>query len=139
MNSTEQYLDSHGIRPTAVRILVWDMVAEQSETFSLADMEHLMPHMDRSSIFRALRLFAEHHLLHTIDDGTGQQKYCVCRCKHSSHINHVHFTCLKCGKTYCLEDYTIPIVPLPEGFVMEDAEYIIKGVCERCSNKINIK
>lgn len=139
MNSTEQYLDSHGIRPTAVRILVWDCVSAQSETFSLSDMEHLMPHMDRSSIFRALRLFAEHHLLHTIDDGTGQQKYCVCRCKHSSHINHVHFTCLKCGKTYCLEDYTIPIVPLPEGFVMEDAEYIIKGVCERCSNKINIK
>ncbi|MBR6088167.1 MAG: transcriptional repressor [Prevotella sp.] len=139
MNSTEQYLDSHGIRPTAVRILVWDCVSAQSETFSLADMEHLMPHMDRSSIFRALRLFAEHHLLHTIDDGTGQQKYCVCRCKHSSHINHVHFTCLKCGKTYCLEDYTIPIVPLPEGFMMEDAEYIIKGVCERCSNKINIK
>lgn len=139
MNSTEQYLDSHGIRPTAVRILVWDCVSAQSETFSLADMEHLMPHMDRSSIFRALRLFAEHHLLHTIDDGTGQQKYCVCRCKHSSHINHVHFTCLKCGKTYCLEDYTIPIVPLPNGFVMEDAEYIIKGVCERCSNKINIK
>lgn len=139
MNSTEQYLESHGIRPTAVRILVWDCVSAQSETFSLADMEHLMPHMDRSSIFRALRLFAEHHLLHTIDDGTGQQKYCVCRCKHSSHINHVHFTCLKCGKTYCLEDYTIPIVPLPEGFVMEDAEYIIKGVCERCSNKINIK
>ena len=139
MNSTEQYLDSHGIRPTAVRILVWDCVSAQSETFSMADMEHLMPHMDRSSIFRALRLFAEHHLLHTIDDGTGQQKYCVCRCKHSSHINHVHFTCLKCGKTYCLEDYTIPIVPLPEGFVMEDAEYIIKGVCERCSNKINIK
>ena len=139
MNSTEQYLDSHGIRPTAVRILVWDCVSAQSETFSLADMEHLMPHMDRSSIFRALRLFAEHHLLHTIDDGTGQQKYCVCRCKHSSHINHVHFTCLKCGKTYCLEDYTIPIVPLPEGFMMEDAEYIIKGVCERCSNKINIR
>ena len=139
MNSTEQYLDSHGIRPTAVRILVWDCVSAQSETFSLADMEHLMPHMDRSSIFRALRLFAEHHLLHTIDDGTGQQKYCVCRCKHSSHINHVHFTCLKCGKTYCLEDYTIPIVPLPEGFMMEDAEYIIKGVCVRCSNKINIK
>lgn len=139
MNSTEQYLDSHGIRPTAVRILVWDCVSAQSETFSLADMEHLMPHMDRSSIFRALRLFAEHHLLHTIDDGTGQQKYCVCRCKHSSHINHVHFTCLKCGKTYCLEDYTIPIVPLPEGFMMDDAEYIIKGVCERCSNKINIK
>lgn len=139
MNSTEQYLDSHGIRPTAVRILVWDCVSAQSETFSLADMEHLMPHMDRSSIFRALRLFAEHHLLHTIDDGTGQQKYCVCRCKHSNHINHVHFTCLKCGKTYCLEDYTIPIVPLPAGFMMEDAEYIIKGVCERCSNKINIK
>ena len=104
----------------------------QSETFSLNDMEQRMPHMERSSIFRALKLFSEHHLLHTIDDGTGVQKYCVCRCEDNHHINHIHFNCRVCGKTYCLEDYAIPVVAMPEGFKMEEAEYVVKGVCSSC-------
>lgn len=132
MMNAEQFLDIHGVKPTAVRILVWQQASKQSETFSLSDMEHWLPAMDRSSIFRALKLFTEHHLLHTIDDGTGQQKYCLCRCEHNHHINHIHFTCMKCGHTYCLEDYSIPIVELPAGFNMDDAEYIIKGTCPKC-------
>lgn len=130
--AAEEHLQRHGIKPTAVRLLVWKEVQGQSETFTLADMERWMPTMDRSSIFRALRLFVEHHLLHVIDDGTGQQKYCVCRCKSGHHINHIHFTCQRCGKTYCLEDYAIPVVPMPEGFSMHEVEYIVKGVCPNC-------
>lgn len=132
METPEQHLQEHGVKPTSVRILVWKKAAQQSETFSLSDMERWMPHMDRSSIFRALRLFVEHHLLHEIDDGTGHQKYCVCRCDDDHHVNHIHFTCTRCGHTYCLEDYSIPHVDLPHGFQMEEAEYIIKGVCPDC-------
>lgn len=133
MKESETYLEAHGVKPTAVRTLVWDMAQRQSETFSLHDMERWMPQMDRSSIFRALKLFAEHDLLHIIDDGTGQQKYCVCRCEANRHINHVHFTCTKCGHTYCLEDYMIPIVEVPDGFKMEEVEYIMKGICANCA------
>jgi len=128
----EKHLEAHGIKPTAVRILVWEEAMAQSETFSLNDMEQRMPHMERSSIFRALKLFSEHHLLHTIDDGTGVQKYCVCRCEDNHHINHIHFNCRVCGKTYCLEDYAIPVVTMPECFKMEEAEYVVKGVCPSC-------
>ena len=134
MEKIEEHLTEHGVKPTAVRILVWEQAARQQETFTLSDMEELMPHMDRSSIFRALRLFTEHQLLHEIDDGTGLQKYCVCRCTNSSHLNHIHFTCMKCGQTYCLEDYQIPIVELPDGYEMNEAEYVIKGVCPHCKN-----
>lgn len=133
MKETETYLEAHGIKPTAVRILVWDKVQQQSETFSLHDMEQWMPQMDRSSIFRALKLFAVHDMLHIIDDGTGQQKYCVCRCEENHHINHIHFTCTKCGHTYCLEDYMIPVVEMPEGYQMEEVEYIVKGICAKCA------
>lgn len=131
-DDVEKHLEAHGIKPTAVRILVWEEAMAQSETFSLNDMEQRMPHMERSSIFRALKLFSEHHLLHTIDDGTGVQKYCVCRCEDNHHINHIHFNCRVCGKTYCLEDYAIPVVTMPEGFKMEEAEYVVKGVCPSC-------
>ncbi len=133
MTNAEDHLISHGIKPTAVRLLVWDYAHRQTETFSLGDVEHAIPSMERSSIFRALKLLAEHHLLHLIDDGTGQQKYCVCRCEKNHHINHIHFTCTQCGKTYCLEDYQIPLVDLPAGFIMHDVEYVVKGVCAKCS------
>lgn len=133
MESIEDHLLEHNIKPTAVRILVWRKAAEQTETFTLNDMEQWMPHMDRSSIFRALRLFTEHHMLHEINDGTGHQKYCVCRCDNSRHLNHIHFTCTVCGKTYCLEDYSIPLVTLPSGFQIAETEYIIKGICPKCS------
>ena len=130
------HLSAHGIKSTAVREAVWKKVMSQKETFSLADMEELLPDMDRSSIFRALRLFAEHTLLHVIDDGTGIQKYCVCRCENGQHLNHIHFTCLNCGQTYCFEDYLIPVVEMPEGFVAQDTEYIVKGICIKCKDKV---
>ncbi|MBO4498625.1 MAG: transcriptional repressor [Bacteroidaceae bacterium] len=132
METAEGHLREHGVKPTAVRILVWKEIWQRESTFSLTDVEECMPDMDRSSIFRALRLFVDNHLLHEIDDGTGHQKYCVCRCCDEHHISHVHFTCLKCGKTCCLHDYTIPIVNLPEGYTMSDAEYVIKGLCPKC-------
>lgn len=132
MHDYDNTLIEHGVKPTAVRILVWQQVARQTETFTLNDMERLMPNMDRSSIFRALRLFVDHHLLHEIDDGSGHQKYCLCRCHDGKHINHIHFSCTICGKTYCLEDQIIPVVSIPEGFEMHETEYIIKGICPDC-------
>ncbi len=131
-NDAEQTLVAHGVKPTAVRLLVWQLVSRQTETFTLHDVEQWMPSLERSSAFRTLRLFEEHHLLHTVDDGSGQQKYCLCRCEKQGHVNHIHFYCQKCGKTYCLEDFTIPLVELPAGFVMDDVEYVVKGTCAKC-------
>lgn len=132
----EEYLiekmKEHGVKPTSVRILVWKEASKLHKTFSMQDIEERMPQMDRSSIFRALRLLKEHHLLHEIDDGTGFQKYCVCRCTDEHHVNHIHFSCRKCGHTYCLEDFSIPIVHLPEGYEMEEAEFVVKGLCPEC-------
>lgn len=132
-HSEEKHLQEHGIRPTAVRILVWRVIRRKTQTFSLSDVEELLPEMDRSSIFRTLRLFAESKLLHEINDGTGSCKYCLCRCEERGHLNHVHFNCIKCNKTYCLENNIIPHVELPEGYVMHEAEYVIKGICADCS------
>ena len=133
----EETLHQHHIRPTAVRDLIFQAIQYRSEAFSLSDVEEWLPEMDRSSIFRTLRLFTEQQILHEIDDGSGIGKYCVCRCENSQHLNHVHFACTQCGKTYCLEDHTIPLVVLPDGFHMQDVEYIIKGICPKCTKEQN--
>lgn len=139
MNSNEccEILEGAGIKPTAVRILVYKTVTEMEESFSLADVELRLLSVDRSSIFRALTLFSKHHLLHTFEDGSGSLKYCVCH-NHGDCTPdewHCHFYCERCNKTYCLEDDIIPLVALPKGFIARELNYIIKGVCDKCATK----
>jgi Fur family ferric uptake transcriptional regulator len=135
--SDEQVLDNAGIRLTAVRLLIWRKVRhELTDAFSLADLESLLPTVDRSTLFRTLTLLTEKHLLHEIDDGTGSQKYCVCHLDDTRHCcGHVHLTCRKCHRTFCLQNVHIPSVPLPAGFQQEEAEYVVKGICPLCAGR----
>ncbi len=70
--SDEQSLDNAGVRVTAVRLLIWRTIRHQfHDAFSLADLEQMLPTVDRSTLFRSLTVFTEAHLLHEIDDGQG--------------------------------------------------------------------
>ena len=133
----EQVLEQAGLRVTAVRVLVWRTLRSQlHDAFSLADLQQTLPTVDRSTLFRTLVSLTEAHLLHEIDDGSGAQKYCVCQHDDTRHcMGHVHLTCVRCHRTFCLPNVTIPTVPLPEGFTPEETEYVVKGVCNRCAMK----
>ena len=133
--SDEQSLMNARVHVTAVRLMVWHEIRNhQSEAFSLSDLEQLLPTVDRSTLFRTLTVFRDAHLLHDIDDGSGSQKYCVCHVDDTRHCTgHVHLTCRVCHRTYCLTNIRIPSVALPAGFHADETEYIVKGVCSKCS------
>jgi len=130
----ENLLIDNNIRPTAVRILVWKTVRDLDYAFSLQDLEDLLIDTDKSSIFRALRIFSENGLLHTFDDGSGHQKYCVhsMDSPHHEECHHVHFFCTKCGKTFCIKSEHIPDVKLPDGYIASSVSYIVRGFCKEC-------
>lgn len=136
----EQILKNHGVRPTAVRNLIYRAAEKHENTFSLMELEEELSTVDKSTIFRTLTLFAEHHLLHETEDGSGSTKYCVCHHDHACAISerHVHFYCTRCHTTYCLEHTFIPPVTLPDGFAPSDAEYVVKGLCPKCSAGLRI-
>lgn len=134
----EQILSDAGIRITAVRLLVLRTIHERmhGNAFSLQDIMNEMVTADNSSVFRTLTLFAEKRLLHTIDDGSGMQKYCLCCCPNHDHRHgHVHFTCIRCQQTICLTDMPIPPISMPPGFEVQDIEFIVKGICPQCKRK----
>ncbi|MBR6374692.1 MAG: transcriptional repressor [Alloprevotella sp.] len=135
--SPEQSLDNAGVRVTAVRLLIWKTIRNGfHDAFSLADLETVLPTVDRSTLFRNLSVLTEAHLLHEIDDGSGSQKYCVCHLDDTRHCQgHIHLTCRICHRTFCMTNVKIPPVPLPEGFVQEETEYVVKGICKDCSGK----
>ncbi|MBQ7062704.1 MAG: transcriptional repressor [Bacteroidales bacterium] len=133
----EETLTQAGIRPTAVRLMIWKQVRHEAHgIFSLADLQEALPTVERSTLFRTLALLSQHHLLHNVDDGTGTQKYCVCHHDDTRKCSgHVHLTCTHCHRTYCLAGVTIPPVPLPADFTPEETEYIVKGICHHCAQK----
>ena len=127
-----------GVRPTAVRLMIYRLMKSMTAPVSSIDIETALETVDRSTISRTLTIFLEHSIIHSIDDGSGLLKYEVCRGTHdhSIHDMHVHFRCRRCGKTICLPSTAIPEVELPNGFIPENANYVLSGLCDRFS-KVN--
>lgn len=127
-------LNCHGIRLTAVRLLVFQAMDCFENTFSLADLTEALDSVDKSTVFRTLTLFAQHHLVHEIEDGSGSTKYCLCHNDHECRVEelHCHFYCEGCHKTFCLEHTHIPVVRYPEGFELHRIDYLLKGLCPEC-------
>lgn len=130
----ENKLKKKGIKPTAMRLLIYDILYNYQKAMSLHEIEQQFNNVDRSTIFRTLKTFQNNCIIHSIDVGTGTVKYALCQegctCNHND--LHVHFFCNKCGKTHCLKDLPIPQIDLPDGFVFESANFIIKGICHNC-------
>lgn len=129
----EIILKRAGIRLSPVRELVVKVLIEAAQPLSAAEIEETLDTVDRSSISRTLTQLCEHDAVHTIEDGSGSVKYELC---HSSddddNDQHVHFHCLRCGETICLNDSLIPEITLPEGFTAHSANFVIKGICAGC-------
>ena len=130
-------LERKNVKPTAIRILVFEAISSSQRAVSLSDLEIILHTVDKSSIFRTLNLFVRHHIVHSIDDGSGSVKYEICEGEEECTLSdmHTHFYCTSCHKTFCLKSISIPSVNLPEGFTMESVNYMIKGICKDCSKK----
>ena len=136
MKREEETLVNKGVRPTANRLLVLRTLMSIDRPMSLTELESELPYMDKSSIFRTLNLFKEHHVTHEIDDGA-TIRYEACHGEKRCNISdmHTHFHCEICHETTCLHDVKIPIVQLPEGYESQSINYMIKGICPKCAKK----
>ena len=143
MGTNQHYitrLEKKGVKPTAVRILVFRALEEAQLPVSLLDLENLLETVDKSTIFRTLNAFLAHHLIHAIEDGSGSLKYEVCSNEDTCSIDdmHTHCYCERCHRTFCFHGIHVPIVHLPEGFNMQSINYMIKGICKECSYKMKM-
>ena len=113
------------------------------EAFFVAKLtlRHIKPTATRllivRTISRTLSLFLLHRLIHAIDDGSGALKYAVCAddCDCTVQDEHTHFYCEHCHRTFCLKQLSVPVVPLPDGFLLNSVNYVLKGLCPECTRK----
>ena len=135
-NDVEDILTRKEVKPTSNRILVMRELIKASHPVSLADLEiSLGFSMDKASIFRVFELFSEKDIIHVIEDGSRSLKYELCHSgtHHTIADQHVHFYCERCKETYCFENVSVPLVNIPEGFLPHTINYMVKGICPKCS------
>lgn len=145
MANTEEMLSERHIRPTAVRILILRKMAELNCAVSQAQLEELLHTVDKSTISRTLAHFVDKHLAHRFAGSDGVTLYALCppQCHCHDQENpsigdmHVHFTCDRCGRTFCMRTLPVPVITLPSGFTVSTANYLLRGICAECAAKVS--
>ena len=136
MKTIEQLLESKSIRVTAMRLLIYKFLVENQVAATLTDIENTFEKADRTTLYRTIKTFVEKDIVHQIDDGTGIVKYALCEQDCSCEIEtdlHLHFHCNNCNETICLTEHKIPKIKVPDGFVSENVNLVVKGICDKCS------
>lgn len=131
----EKLLADRRIKPTAMRLLVLEALTRQRHAVSHRELEEAFGKADRVTLFRTLKTFLGHKIVHTIDDGSGTMKYALCQqsCSCAPDELHTHFHCTTCRKTYCLTDVPVPQVAIPRHFTLQQVNLVLKGLCDHCT------
>lgn len=121
---------------TESRKKILDLFLSQSGALEHADIEtRAGEKFDRVTVYRTLQTFVEKGIIHTIPTSDNSIRYALCKddCTEGHHQdNHIHFVCIQCGNTICLDDVTVPEVRLPLGFSTSHIEMIVNGICKDC-------
>ena len=136
MKDIEKLFASKDLRVTAMRLLIYKFLAEKEVAVTLSVIENAFEKADRTTLYRTIKTFEEKDIVHQIDDGTGITKYALCEKGCNCDIKndlHLHFHCNNCNETICLTEHKIPQIKVPDGFVSENVNLVVKGICDKCS------
>ena len=139
MTKGKEILRRNGLRLTNCRNAVIDVFCTTHTALGHAELEDALieEEYDRVTIYRTINTFLEKGIIHKVMDGSGIGKFALCSAKcdeHQHHDNHVHFNCVACGNTTCMEELLIPKVELPQGYEVKEANLLLKGICAKCHN-----
>ncbi len=132
----EQILKDFRLRNTASRADILNLFLEHPYALSYSDIEkEVAENYDRVTVYRTLKTFVDKGVVHKVLDDAGGLKYALCkeRCTSAEHHHeHVHFKCINCGQTNCLDEVRIPEVQLPKGYRGKELNLLIQGLCNKC-------
>jgi len=130
----EQLLSKVNLRRTGARMSVLSVLVDAGKPQSARQIaSRLGPDCpDKVTIYRVLETLVGAGLVHR---AFLQKRSCYYersdRCTESQ--CHPHFTCVKCGGTYCLTEVTIPMAESPyKGFTIRHQQVRLEGLCPAC-------
>ena len=134
---SDQILKNSSLSVTGGRKQILDIFLSSSNALTHQDIESkCSDQYDRVTIYRTLQTFLEKGIIHNIPSTDNTIRYALCNeaCISTGHHhdNHVHFKCVQCGKTLCLDEVGIPEVKLPKGYSIHEINMVVNGICKSC-------
>ena len=130
-------LKKFGLRKTPCRMDILRLFETNDCALSHGDIEKILDKKyDRVTVYRTLYNFLDNGLLHKVLDDGGAARFALCgeTCSSQNHTHeHVHFKCNTCNKTICIAQSKVPQVILPEGFKVEESNFLVQGTCDKCN------
>ena len=131
-----QILKDFRLRSTTSRSTILDLFIHKDYALSYSDIEkEVAAAFDRVTVYRTLKTFLDKGVVHKVLDDGGSLKYALCNDNCTStnhHHDHIHFKCIKCGQTNCLDNVEVPRIKLPIGFDAKEINLLIQGICSKC-------
>ncbi len=137
-DQANQLLAARDLRITKPRHEVLTLLLQADKALSTHEIEQRLPAgADRVTVYRTIKTFVQAGLLHAVPDEAYGQRYAVCDLGHchteGTHAHdHLHFKCNSCGDTLCLEDVSLPPLPIPPGYTVDEITVVAKGICHAC-------
>jgi Fur family transcriptional regulator, ferric uptake regulator len=122
---------------TESRRKILTLFLNTDDALTHGDIEKEVGHKyDRVTIYRTLQTFEEKGIIHAIPTADNAVRYALCKeCEEGHHHdNHVHFICTNCEKTICLDDVVSPGIELPKGYIADNVQVVIHGICKDCES-----
>lgn len=138
-SAIDKTLKKHQIRPTRIRREILKLFFKVDYAISHADIVNdLSNQFDRVTIYRALKLFADHGLIHKVMDDSGTAKF-ACPFSENNQLDeicseHLHFKCVNCGHIYCLNEIDRNDLDLPQEYKFLSLNLTAKGICKACNS-----
>jgi Fur family transcriptional regulator, ferric uptake regulator len=132
----DRLLKTFDMRSTPTRQEILSLFLKKNYALSHGDIEkEIRSTLDRVTLYRTLKTFLDKGIIHKVLDDEGTLKYALCNeaCSETGHHHdHIHFKCITCGQTNCL-DIELPGVRLPKGYTVNEINVLIQGICDRCT------
>ena len=131
-----QFLQKNHLKVTGPRLSVLSILASRGVATSQPDLEDILKQeVDRVTLYRTLKTFADKGIIHKVFDANGTATYALCSgscTEHQHYDEHLHFNCTVCNQVYCLNDIQFPEIKLPTGFTSDFMTFTAAGICNRC-------
>ncbi len=133
----KELLHTYQLRHTPCRADMLKLFKQKNIALSEPEIEkEFKDRYDRVTLYRNLGTFVKKGLVHKVLDDTGAKRYALCSHNCSTKTmhqhDHVHFKCVICGEVRCLQEVSIPQLPLPEGYQTSEMNVLVSGTCPNC-------
>jgi Fur family ferric uptake transcriptional regulator len=127
-------LHSHNLKRTSCREGILEVVMNSDEALSENEIrEKLAGNFDRSTFYRSFKTLEDAKIIHRIVVDNHLVKYALDNTI-TRKGKHAHFYCRECNTVKCMEGFPVLKYKLPEGYLEDETEVLIKGRCASCKN-----